>query len=132
MPPLQDKIAQLREYIRELREALAAPEQSGRSGFLNRALERLVQLVVECAADAGDLWLEAHGRPMGQTATTVFQFLHEAGAIDTELQTRLRRHTSVRNRIVHDYDRVTEEQVRRTAEALADDAEELLRRLAAG
>jgi uncharacterized protein YutE (UPF0331/DUF86 family) len=133
MPPtLQEKIAQLRDYVRELRDTLAQTAGGDRSTLVTRALERLVQVIVECAADAGDLWLEAHGRPVGQTAATVFQFLHEAGAIDAEHQTRLRRHTSVRNRIVHDYDRVTPEQVRQTAEALANDAEDLIRRLTAG
>jgi uncharacterized protein YutE (UPF0331/DUF86 family) len=53
-------------------------------------LERLVQIVVECAADAGDQWLVSHGRPLGASAAGVFGCLRDAGVIDQACCDRFR------------------------------------------
>jgi uncharacterized protein YutE (UPF0331/DUF86 family) len=71
----------------------------------------MIQLVIECAADAGDLWLQAAGQPPGQSAGGVFQNLHQAGCMDDDMRDRFRRYVRARNRIVHDYDLVRPDEV---------------------
>ncbi len=131
-PPLAAKLAQLGQYIEELRGWLNTPRTEEWGPALERILERMVQLVIECAADAGDLWLQDRGRAPGNSATDVFRLLSEAGAIDRKMYGRLRDHTRTRNRIVHDYDEITSAEVRQDAEVLAQDAADLLQRLLAG
>jgi uncharacterized protein YutE (UPF0331/DUF86 family) len=124
-PRLAAKVAQLRDYHRELNSWLSHPPAEP----LTRVLERMVQLVVECAVDAGDLWLDERGRPLGQSAMNVFQGLHNAGVLDTDMLERFRVHVKVRNRIVHDYDVIRPEEVRASAEGLSQDIPELIRAL---
>lgn len=128
---LASKAAQLAEYLRELEQWLAAPADGPFSGAMQRAIERMIHLIVECAADAGDLWLAERDLEVGESAARVFRNLREAGLIDAKLEQSLRRAVSARNRIVHDYDRVRPDQARRDAAALLEDGRELLRRLLA-
>lgn len=131
MPPaLTSKLAQLDQYLQELQGYLDEPGDPA-EGARVRILERMIQLIVECAADAGDLWLGDRGETLGESATGVFRRLGEVGLITAEMQSRLRGYVSARNRIIHDYDRVTPEQVQRDAERLVQDAGELLRLLMA-
>ena len=131
MPPtLASKLAQLDRYLQELRSYLGEPAGPA-EGARVRILERMIQLIVECAADAGDLWLGDRGEALGESAAGVFRRLGEVGLISAEMQSRLRGYVSARNRIIHDYDRVTPDQVQRDAEGLAQDTGELLRRLMA-
>lgn len=128
---LEVKIDQLADYHRELQEWLARPRGPEWDPLLRRVLERMIQLLVECAADAGDLWLERHGRPLGQSATTVFLNLADAGILNDEALSRYRRYIGSCNRIVHDYDQVQPQRVRADAEALAADILALIRALLA-
>ena len=130
MPPtLQSKLRQLDEYNLRLAHWLNASPEEHWSEARDLALERLIQVVVECAADAGDLWLAEQGKPLGQSAADVFRRLQQAGAIRQELYDRLKGHVGSRNRIIHNYDQVTPEQTRQEAEGLARDIPELIRAL---
>src|SRR5688500_15969476 len=95
-PELQAKLAQLGDYVAELQRWLNRPGDAEWALAQHRILERLVQLVVDCAADAGDLWLGAHGHPLGESAAGVFQQLHQVGLLDRETAARFRRYVSVR------------------------------------
>src|SRR5436305_3929810 len=67
IPPsaeLQQKLASLASYADEIEDWLAHPPDSGRPRALQRVLERLVQVIVQCAGDAGDLWLAEHGHAL--------------------------------------------------------------------
>jgi uncharacterized protein YutE (UPF0331/DUF86 family) len=130
-PPLLNKLSQLDQYLAELRQWLDEYPEGKWSGAMERVLERMVQLIVECTADAGDLWLANRGHPVGETATGVFRELRAAGVMDEAMYGRFRGYVSARNRIVHDYDQITPVEVRRDAEGLARDGAELLRRLLA-
>jgi len=126
---LQAKLTQLDRYAKELHGLLQRPVQTEWAEVVDRALERLVQVIVECAADAGDLWLEEHGKPLGQSAASVFQNLRDAGILNDPVYQRLREHVRARNQIVHNYDRVTGSTVRRNAERLSQDIPEIVRAL---
>jgi len=130
-PPLADKLGQLGRYVEQLRRLLALSPEPALRESVERALERMIQVLVDCGADAGELWLTAHGAPAPDTAAAVFRELGEAGAIPEELVDRFRRHVTARNRVVHNYAGVTAAGTHRDAEQLADDAAELLRCLLA-
>jgi uncharacterized protein YutE (UPF0331/DUF86 family) len=130
MPPdLDSKLNELDRYNKRLQHWLQQAAEGDWGEALDLARERLVQVVVECAADAGDLWLGKNNHPLGQSATGVFQNLHRAGVMDTEMLARFRRYVSARNRIIHNYDQVTAEQIRRDALGLAQDIPALIRAL---
>jgi uncharacterized protein YutE (UPF0331/DUF86 family) len=129
--PLNLKLRQLEDYVERLERYLLLPSEDIWSDVLGNALERMIQLVVECGADAGDLWLGAHNRPLGQSAMGVFQNLRTAGVIDAELLNRFRVYVRTRNRIIHDYDQVSHDEVRAQAEGLAKDVTRLVQALLA-
>jgi uncharacterized protein YutE (UPF0331/DUF86 family) len=86
---LQRKLSSLTGYLDELQAALPATRDEYLSApTVRRAVERLVQVVVECAADAGDLLLTAEGRTVGDSARDIFEGLHSAGIIDDALRQR--------------------------------------------
>src|SRR4029079_3615002 len=93
---------------------------------------RLVQLVVECAADAGDLLLAEGGRPAGEATRDGFQTLHPAAIIRAALRRRFAyEYTALRNRIIHQYDELDNAAVWRAARQLVLDGRALLAALIA-
>jgi uncharacterized protein YutE (UPF0331/DUF86 family) len=97
-----------------------------------RAVERLVQVVIECAADTGDLLLTEEGRTVGESARDIFEGLHVAGIIDDTLRQRLAyEYSGLRNRIVHDYDELDSTAVWPAARQLVPDSRVLLAALIA-
>src|SRR5437879_2018317 len=87
---LQRKLTSLAAYLDELATTLpgTATDYTGNS-LTRRAVERLVQVVIGCAADAGDLLLTEEGRTVGESARDIFEGLHAAGVIDDPLRRRL-------------------------------------------
>ncbi len=125
----EGKALQLGRYCQELRSLLDRPPAADDDLVLERALERMVQLLVECAADAGDLWLSDHGQPLGQSAMGVFQNLYRAGVLSAEVLERFRSYVTARNRIIHDYETTQPARVRADAERLAADIPPLIQAL---
>ncbi len=125
---LERKLRSLRDYLDELAAVAPAVEADyDASPTVRRAVERLVQVVVECAADAGDLLLTVQGVSTGDSAREIFSGLHAAGVIDVDLHRRFAHdYSGVRNRIVHDYDKLDHAAIWRTARQLAPDGRALL------
>lgn len=135
---LQRKLISLAAYLDELDATLpAAVAAYTTATTVRRAAERLVQVVVEAAIDAGDLLLAAEGRMVGETAREIFEALHAAGIIDDPLRRRFAyEYSALRNRIVHDYDELDDALVWQAARQLVPDGRALVAaltaRLAAG
>jgi uncharacterized protein YutE (UPF0331/DUF86 family) len=123
---LQDKLATLAENTDELESWLADPPEPSRPRALQRVVERMVQVIVECAADAGDLWLAEHGHPLGASVRGVFQRLREAGRIPPDLDRRFADYTNTRNRIVHAYNHLDAQEILVQGGRLVPDARALL------
>jgi len=125
---LERKLASLGAYLDELDATL--PDtlvEYGSDATVRRAVERLVQVIVECAADAGDLLLAKEGRTVGDTARDIFEGLRSVGVIGDDPGRRfVRDHSGLRNRIVHDYDELDNIAVWRGARQLVPDGRELL------
>ena len=115
-------------YLDELGEAVSASVEAYRSDrVLRRAVERLCQVVVECSVDVNGLLIEAEGGPPPRSARESFEEAHGLGIIDDDIR-RPFCHTYVglRNRIVHDYDRLDDEIVIRTARRLVGDGRQFV------
>ena len=126
---LQGKLNSLVQYLDELEGWLESPEESlGGRGF-QRIIERMFQLIVECAADAGDLWLQAGELPTGESVRGVFERLGGAEILDQESLTRFAEYVTIRNRIVHDYEQVNLSLLSRVAPALVRDGRMLAQKL---
>src|SRR5687767_8717082 len=86
---LQRKLTSLAAYLDELDATVPDTVAAyTASSTVRRAVERLIQVVIECAADAGDLLLAEEGRTVGDTARDIFEGLHAAGILDDALRRR--------------------------------------------
>ncbi|QWK11117.1 MAG: DUF86 domain-containing protein [Thermoflexus hugenholtzii] len=74
--------------------------------YYRRAAERLIQIIVEDAIDCGTLVLDLLGKPIPAASREVFVRLHQAGVLGRSLANRFQEYVGLRNRIVHDYDRI--------------------------
>jgi uncharacterized protein YutE (UPF0331/DUF86 family) len=128
---LQEKLANLSSYAQELESWLANPPDPARPGALQRIVERMIQVIVECAADAGDLWLAAQGHTLGGSVREVFQRLRDAGALTPEVAQRFFDYARTRNRIVHDYNHLDAVEVLHQAARLPADARAVVQSLMA-
>ena len=108
---LRRRLEYLSEYISQLRQVGAVPltEYLG-DPIRQRAAERLLQVSLECAADAGAAILKAGGRPIPPDYRTLFKQLREADVIPCSLADSLASLATARNRIVHEYARVSAEE----------------------
>jgi uncharacterized protein YutE (UPF0331/DUF86 family) len=94
---------------------------------VRRAVERLIQVVLEAGADSADLLLAEAGHLAGDTAREIFEALRAAGIIDGALGRRFAyEHSALRNRIVPDYDELDNAAVWRAARQLVPDGRALV------
>jgi uncharacterized protein YutE (UPF0331/DUF86 family) len=130
---LERKLNSLAVYLDELDATVPATiTEYGSNPMAKRAVERLVQGVLECAADAGDLLLCEEGRTVGDSARDIFEGLHSAGVIDDALRRRFAyEYSGLRNRIVHDYDVLDNAAVWQAARQLVPEGRALLAALVA-
>ncbi len=130
-PPddLQNKLNHLRDYLDELQYWLSESRDALPRKATGRIFERMVQIIVECAADAGDLWLQEMGYTPGESVRGVFRQLHSAGLLDDEAIERFAMYVSLRNRIIHDYEDITFDVLTNTVPRILDDCSVLLQKM---
>jgi len=120
---IRQKLASLTAYVDELGPYLATSYQEYRERPGHRRIvERLAQVIVECAIDANGLLLISAGQPPAQSAGQSFEAIHQLGIVDEHLLSRFQRYVGMRNRIVHDYDRLDNRTLFYSARRLLDDA----------
>jgi uncharacterized protein YutE (UPF0331/DUF86 family) len=87
-----------------------------------RAIERLVQVIVEVTIDVNGLLLAALDKPQPRTARESFQAAAAAGVLPDRLAERfVTSYVGLRNRIVHDYDTLDARLIEQAARRLARD-----------
>lgn len=74
--------------------------------YRRKATERLLQEIVEAAVDVNLHLLAAGGGPIPDDLYSSFVALGEAGFLDASLAARLAPSAGLRNRLVHEYDRL--------------------------
>jgi len=122
---VERKLVLLVGYADELRPLV----EGGASGdpavpsVVRRAIERLVQLLVEVAADCNGLIVAAGGGTPPVTARESFVAVRDLGVLPNALAERfVASYVGLRNRVVHDYDRLDHRLVQQAARRLAADA----------
>jgi len=102
---VERKLLALAGYLEELRpKARLGLAAYLKSGTTRRAVERLLQLCVEAAADACAGLLSGAGRGGAPSTRATFAAAATIGAVEQTLARRLGDAAGLRNRLVHDYD----------------------------
>lgn len=101
---VRHKLAMLHRYLGELAEHREVSlDEYVQGGMRRRAVERLLQLIVEVAADVNThLVTELEGMPPADY-TDSFTAAARIGAIDAELAARLKPSGGLRNALIHEY-----------------------------
>jgi uncharacterized protein YutE (UPF0331/DUF86 family) len=125
---LQRKLTWLAAYLDKLDQILpGAVVDYAADSTVRRAVERPVQVVIECAVDAGDLLLASERRTVGETTREILEGLHAAGIIDDTLRQRFGyEYAGLRNRIVNDNDELDNAAPWQAARQLVPDGRALL------
>lgn len=90
---IRRKLANLIAYVKELSPYLSASYQEHRERSGNRRIvERLAQVIVECAIDVNGMLLIGTEQPPPQSARQSFEAVHQLGIIDEHLLSRFRRY----------------------------------------
>ncbi|MBI5527142.1 MAG: DUF86 domain-containing protein [Deltaproteobacteria bacterium] len=123
---IERKLVLLITYLDELRPLVEGSPKTPVSGNVaRRAIERLVQLIVEVTADTNDLLVVALGGPQPQTTRDGFRAMASANVLSEPLTSRfIASYVGLRNRIVHDYDVLNPHLVEQAASRLLKDASE--------
>ncbi|MFG0316036.1 MAG: DUF86 domain-containing protein [Planctomycetota bacterium JB042] len=91
----------LLEPMREL-----SVEEYGADVYRRKAIERLLQEVVESAVDLNAHLLVGSGEPAPDDLFTSFLAIGDLGILDRDLARSLAPSAGLRNRLVHEYDRI--------------------------
>jgi uncharacterized protein YutE (UPF0331/DUF86 family) len=108
---LEEKLTLMADYLTELKQIGAYSYQEFRSDFrVKRATERLIQLVVECAADINGLLITGLGQTPPPDYFSSFIALGKLGVLSPDFADSLAPTTATRsgNRLVHEYDTIDE------------------------
>lgn len=127
-PLIRQRLVNMTAYADELSSHLVGSlDDYLRDATRRRAVERLAQVVVENAIDVNNLILEREGSAPAPTARQSFEDVHNLGAIDDYVLDRFQRYVGMRNRIVHDYDRLDNRIIYYSARRLINDARQYIR-----
>jgi len=103
---LNKKIASLRQYLGELELLATCDLKTYETDFVKRhAIEKLIELIVEIAADVNRHIISVDGREPASTYFSTFEEMGKLGIIPRSLVPKLASTTGLRNRLVHDYEK---------------------------
>jgi len=117
---VEQKLAYLIEHLDELEKLSVATLEEYKSDAIKRhATEKLIELVVGYATDINQLVVEEVGRSVPQTYYDTFMAMQDLGILSQDLAARLANTTGLRNRLVHQYERLNYEAVYYSLKPLA-------------
>lgn len=103
---ITEKLLHLLHYLRQLEEIQPDTYDRYASDLTRRlATERLIQLIVDIALDINNLMLSAHRLAPASDYFNSFLDLGEAGVLDRVFAVSIAPSTSIRNRLVHEYEK---------------------------
>jgi len=116
---VRQKLNLLIARLDELEPLLDCTLDEYRTNHIKRyAIERLIELIVEGAADINRHVIEAAGLAPPQTYYSTFEEMGRLGVMPQDAARRLGGTTGLRNRLVHGYEEVSHETVHRSLEPL--------------
>lgn len=107
---IRRKLTNLTQYIKEL-EPLTSYTIKDYSGnyFIKRTGERLVQLIVESMVDVNSMIIAEEKQPPPKDYYVSFEIMNKLGYIPQQFAEELAPCTGMRNRIVHEYDKIEDD-----------------------
>lgn len=128
---IEQKLTSLDRYLAELTPYLRiASDKFEHDLGRQRIVERLVQVIVECAVDSNNLLIRALGLPAASSARESFQRLKEYGILDDYVTTRyVEKYVGLRNVIVHLYEKVEAKTLYFSAKRLLKDSDAYARQI---
>ena len=116
MPLDKDRVkqglAQLEEYVRQLRELEDKPESEYTAmSVTEAAAERMVYKAMQAALDVAGVVAASLGFGAPKFYRDLFVQLGDKGIITRELQTRLEAMTGMRNKLAHEYAKIDPQQI---------------------
>ncbi len=104
---LTDKIIKMEQYLAELREAKPNNYTDYISNKMIRyGIERLLQLIVDLALDINNIIIKDMDRAPAADYFNSFIELIEIGVLDEEFAYQIAPSTGLRNRLVHEYEKI--------------------------
>lgn len=104
---LNKKLASLRQYLSELESLGVVDLKTYETDFVKRhAIEKLIELIVEIATDINRHIITAAGREPASSYFSTFEVMGEIEIIPKPLVPKLASTTGLRNRLVHDYEKI--------------------------
>ncbi len=103
------KLSELDETTKQLSEFTSITVADYHADWkTQRIVERSLQIMLEICADIANHIVSDEGLRAPTSYADTFAVLGEAGAIDTEIEQRLREMVKFRNILVHGYDKIDE------------------------
>ncbi len=104
---IRRKLINLAGYVSELEPFRTYTfEQYTSNYFIRRTGERLIQLIVENMVDINSLLILGYNHAPPKDYFTSFTILGELGILPPDFASELASSTGMRNRIVHEYDKI--------------------------
>ena len=104
---IRRKLINLSEYIEELEPFLKySYEQYIFNYFIKRTGERLIQLIVENMVDINSILISEMNHAPSKDYYSSFEIIGKLGVIPINFATELAPCTGMRNRLVHEYDKI--------------------------
>lgn len=104
---VEAKLSYVQRYYQELLEVLKRPDEDILSDFIVlRAVERLVQLIVDEMVDLNKYLIRTLFLKLPEDTQSTFYVLEEGGILDREFARKIAPVVGLRNRLVHRYEKV--------------------------
>ncbi len=109
---IRRKLINLSGYIKELEpfKEYTYDEYVG-NYYIKRTGERLIQLIVENMVDINSIFIAKEGHEPPRDYYSSFEVLGKIEVIPVDFASRLAPCTGIRNRLVHEYDKIQDEVV---------------------
>ncbi|MDK2465080.1 MAG: DUF86 domain-containing protein [Candidatus Korarchaeota archaeon] len=126
---VESRLSLFRGYVEELESLRARRDEFQRSLLLRMAVERLLQLAIECLLDVAQHVAAAKGRRPPESYADSITVLEESGLIDERRADLYRSIARFRNVLVHGYVRLDPSEVYRVWVEGLNDLREMARDL---
>jgi len=109
---IRSKLADLRRYLEELESLKGITLEEYKTDSIRRyAIERLIELIIECAIDINGLLIVGlGGRPPGSYRSSFLE-LGTLGVLSEEFSSSLAPMARLRNMLAHEYETMNDEEI---------------------
>jgi uncharacterized protein YutE (UPF0331/DUF86 family) len=109
---IRDRLADLKSYLEDLKPIGTLTLEEYKSDSIRRyAIERLMELIIECAIDINGMIITGTRRRPPRDYRSSFLDLVDTGAISSELASSLAPMARLRNMLAHEYETMNDEEI---------------------